>query len=66
MRKYAKACERRKSFYSKSELQMLILSLISGGHIYVSIDCTQIWRLHPKSTMVREMFRQINRKLWAT
>ena len=27
---------RRKSFYRKSELQMLMLSLISGGHICVS------------------------------
>ena len=33
---YAKSCVRRKSFYSKSELQMLMLSLISGGHICVS------------------------------
>ena len=38
MRTYAKSCVRRKSFYSKSELQMLMLSLImiSGGHICVS------------------------------
>ena len=38
MRTYAKSCLRRKSFYSKSELQMLMLSLImiSGGHICVS------------------------------
>ena len=27
---------------------------------------TQARRLHTKSTMVREMFRQITRKLWAT
>ena len=38
MRTYAKSCVRRKSFYSKNELQMLMLSLImiSGGHICVS------------------------------
>ena len=66
MRTYAKSCVRRKSFYSKSELQMLMLSLISGGHICVPKQYTQIWRLHTKSTMVREMFRQITRKLWAT
>ena len=38
MRTYAKSCVRRKSFYSKSELQVLMLSLImiSGGHICVS------------------------------
>ena len=36
MRTYAKSCMRRKSFYRKSELQMLMLSLISGGHICVS------------------------------
>ena len=36
MRTYAKSCVRRKSFYSKSELQMLMLSLISGCHICVS------------------------------
>ena len=35
MRTYAKSCVRRKSFYRKSELQMLMLSLISGGHICV-------------------------------
>ena len=38
MRTYAKSCVRRKSFYRKSELQMLMLSfiMISGGHICVS------------------------------
>ena len=36
MRTYAKSCVRRKSFYSKSGLQILMLSLISGGHICVS------------------------------
>ena len=38
IRTYAKSCVRRKSFYRKSELQMLMLSLImiSGGHICVS------------------------------
>ena len=36
MRTYAKSCVRRKSFYRKSELQMLMLSLFSGGHICVS------------------------------
>ena len=35
--------------------------------IFVYQNCTQIWRLHiQSSTMVREMFRQITQKLWAT
>ena len=44
MRTYAKSCLRRKSFYRKSELQMLMLSLImiSGGHICVSKQYTNM------------------------
>ena len=44
MRTYAKSCVRRKSFYSKSELQMLMLSLImiSGGHICVPKQYTNM------------------------
>ena len=53
MRMYASSRVKRKRFYRKSELQMFLL--IFCGHI-----CVQI------STMVREMFRQITRKLWAT
>ena len=42
MRTYAKSCVRRKSFYRKSELQMLMLSLISGGHICVPKQYTNM------------------------
>ena len=61
MRKYASSRVKRKSFYRKSELQMFLL--ISGGHIGgqfqygVSIQ---------SSTKVREIFRQLTQKLWAT
>ena len=56
---YASTRVKRKSFYRKSELQMFLL--ISSGqtvHRYgVSIQ---------RSTKVREMFRQMTQKLWAT
>ena len=59
MSKYASSRVKRRSFYRKSELQMFLL--ISGGqtvHQYgVSIQ---------SSTKVREMFRQLTQKLWAT
>ena len=56
MRTYVSSRVKRKSFYGKSELQMFLL--ISGGHQYgVSIQ---------SSAKVREMFRQIPQKLWAT
>ena len=56
---YASTRVKRKSFYRKSELQMFLV--ISSGqtvHRYgVSIQ---------SSTKVREMFRQMTQKLWAT
>jgi len=49
-----------KSFYRKSELHMFLL--ISGGHI----GGQNIASPYNVSTKVREMFRQITQKLWAT
>ena len=65
MRTYASSRVKRKSFCRKSELQMTLL--ISGGHIgaperYTNMasPCIQ------SSTKVRETFRQITQKGWAT
>ena len=59
MRTYASSRVTRKSFYRKSELQMFLL--ISVGHTVLKYGVTI-----QSSTMVREMFRQITQKLWAT
>ena len=60
MRMYASSRVKRKSFYRKSELEMFLL--ISGGHILVHQYGVSI----QSSTKVRETFRQITQKLWAT
>ena len=64
MRTYASSRVKRKSFYRKSELQMFLLTVrrpywcTKTVHQYgVSIQ---------SSTKVRETFRQITQKLWAT
>ena len=74
MRTYARSRERRKSFYRKSELQMFLLT--SGGHVggqsmhSISIQSsTKVLASHAdvlRGSKVREMFRQITQKLWAT
>ena len=53
MRTYASSRVKRKGFLRKSELQMFLL--ISRGHIGAN-----------SSTKVRETFRQVTQKLWAT
>ena len=59
MRTYASSRVKRKTFYRKSDLQMfLLVSCTKSVNKYVvSIQ---------SSVMVREMFRQITQKLWAT
>ena len=57
---YVSSRVKRKSFHRKSELQMFLL--IFGGHISVHRYGVSI----QSSTKVREMFRQITQKLWAT
>ena len=55
-----------KTFYRKSEVQKFLL--ISGGHIGVPKKKTvhQYGVSIQSSTKVRETFRQIAQKLWAT
>ena len=55
MRTYASSRVKRRSFYRRSKLQMFWL--IFGGQYGVSIQ---------SSTKVRETFRKITQKLWAT
>ena len=50
---------KERAFFRKSELHMFLF--ISGGHICVPKLYTNM-----ASIMVREMFRQITQKLWAT
>ena len=63
MRTYASSRMKRKSFYRKSELQMFLLS--SGGHIGFKTVLQYDVSIQ-SSTKVRETFRQITQKLWAT
>ena len=64
MRTYASSRVKRKSFYRKSELQMF--SLISGGHIGGQFLSIKYGVSIQSCKKVREMFRQVTRKLWAT
>ena len=65
MRTYASSRVNRKSFYRKSELQMFLL--ISGGHIGGPKRSTNMVSPYKaRSTKLRETFRQITQKLWAT
>ena len=64
---YASSRVKRKSFYIKSELQMFLL--ISGGHIGAPKRCTNMaspYHAIQSPTKMRETFRQIAQKLWAT
>ena len=61
---YASSRVKRKSFYRKSELQIFLL--ISGGHIGAPLTVHQYGVSIQSSTKVRETFRQIIQKLWAT
>ena len=65
MRTYASSRVKRKSFRRKSELQMFLL--ISGGHIggqFLSTNKASPYKA--LKSKVREIFRQITQKLWAT
>ena len=64
MRTFVSSRMKRKSFYRKSELQMFLL--LSGGHIDGQFLFTNNGVSIQSSTKVREMFRQITQKLWAT
>ena len=65
MRTYASSRVKRKSFYRKSELQMFLL--ISGGHIGAPKRYTNMASPYKALQFkVRETFRQITQKLWAT
>ena len=64
MRTYASSRVKRKSFYRKSELQ-IILS-ISGRHTGTLKRHTHIGVSIESSTKMRETFRQVTQKLWAT
>ena len=62
---YASSRVKRKSFYSKSELQMFLL--IAGSHIGAPKRCTKMASPYKAlQTKVCEMFRQITQKLGAT
>ena len=63
MRTYASSRVKRKSFYRKSELQMLLL--ISGGHIGGQ-KLSNMGSPYKALKNVREIFQQITQKLWAT
>ena len=58
MRTYASSRVKKKNFYRKSELQMFLLT---SGHIGAPKRYTK-----HSFTKVRETFRQITQKLWAT
>ena len=60
---YARSLVKRKSFYRKNELQMVLL--ISGGHICVPKLYTNMASPYKALQKVRETFRQIPQKLWA-
>ena len=60
---YASSRVKRKSFYRKNELQMVLL--ISGGHICVPKLYTNMASPYKALQKVRETFRQITQKLWA-
>ena len=65
LRTYASSRVKRKSFYRKSELQILLL--VSGGHIGAPqryANMASPFSIQ-SSTKVRETFRQITQKLWA-
>ena len=64
MRTYASSRVKRKSFYRKSKLQMFLL--ISGGHIGAPKRRTNMASSYKAPTKVRETFRPITQKLWAT
>ena len=65
MRMYASSRVKRKSFYTKSKLQMFLL--ISGSHIGAPELYTNItFQYIQSSTKVHEMFWKITQKLWAT
>ena len=64
MRTYASSRVKRKSFYRKSELQMFLS--ISGGHIGGQFLSIKYGVSMQSCKKVREMFRQITQKLWAT
>ena len=55
---------KRKTFYRKSELQMFLL--ISGGYIGWPKQYTYMASSMQSSTKVRDKFREITQKLWAT
>ena len=58
MRTYARYRVKRKSFYRKSEHQMILL--ISGGHIGAPKRCTNIASPYKLSTKERETFSANN------
>ena len=62
MRTYASSRVKKKSFYRKRELQTFLL--ISGGHIGCTVH--QYGVSIQSFTKVRETFRQVTQKLWAT
>ena len=65
MRTYASPRVKRKTFYRKSELQIFLL--ISGGHIGGQYLYDHQYGVSiQSSTKVRERFRQVTQKLWAT
>ena len=64
MRTYASSRVKRNSFYRKSELQFFLL--ISGGYIGAPKRCTNMASSYKAPTKVRETFRPITQKLWAT
>ena len=64
MRTYTSSRVKRKSFYRESELQMFLS--ISGGHIGGQFLSIKYGVSMQSCKKVREMFRQITQKLWAT